>query len=107
MKTDFTKDGIRIEYLPAEFIGTGEVRGFKFTKTHCNGNKGSLFQVDTGESTHYEVLKSVYSPKCIDFQNRIYSDTDFVESYPKASRFGRDAFSFYSFDDAFKKLLSL
>lgn len=96
-----------IEYLPTEFIGTGEVKGFKFTKTHSNGTKGCLFQVDTGESTHFEVLKSVISPKCIDFENRVYSETDFIESYPKSNRFGRDAWGFYSFDKAFKKLLSL
>ena len=107
MRTDFIQEEMTIEYLPTEFIGTGEVTGFKFTKTHCNGTKGCLFQVETGESTHFEVLKSVISPKCIDFENRTYSETDFKESYPKASRFGIDAWSFYNFDDAFKKLMEL
>ena len=103
----FKKEGVTIEYLPLNFVGTGEVKGFKFTKIHNNGLKGSLFQVDSGSSTHFEVVKSIYTPKCIDFENRVYSETEFKESYPNASRFGTDAWSFYTFDSAFKKLMSL
>lgn len=103
----YSKERINIEYLPLDFIGTGEVKGFKFVKTHNNGLKGSLFEVNTGSSIHYEVVKTIYSPKCIDFENRIYSENEFKEVYPKSSRFGIDAWSFYTFDTAFKKLMEL
>jgi hypothetical protein len=93
--------------LPNHFIGLGEVKGFSFTRKEQLEGKGSLFEVNTGESIHFEVIKEKFNAKCVDFEKKIYSDNEFVESYPKSNRFGIDAWSYYSFESALKKLNSL
>ena len=76
-----------IERLPLQFIGTGEVKGFKFEQvselpTHY------IYSVNSGEETHYEVFEVRETPLCIDFENRIYSDVQFKHVYPKSNDFG-------------------
>ena len=97
---------MNIKELDNEFTGTGEVKGFKFKKIESN-EMGYLFEVIGNGCKHFEVIKRIVSAKCIDFEKRIYSETDFIESYPKANRFGIDGWTFYTKEKALKKLMSL
>lgn len=89
--------------LPTEFTGKGEVRGFHFTKTFEN-NKGYVYRVGTETHNHFEVFYKKQSPICIDFKKRIYSETDFKETYPKANSFGVWAWTVNSLDKGIEKL---
>ena len=83
---------ITIESLPDKFTGTGEVKGFEFTKLKESDNV-FLYQVEDGRKVWYEVIKSNLAAKCINFAERVYSDTDFKYTYPKAKDFGRIAWT--------------
>jgi len=76
-----------IKKLNNRIEGTGDVKGFIFTKEFEN-DKGYVFKVDTGSSKHYEVFYKKTAPICLDFQNRIYSENEKKEIYPKAKDFG-------------------
>lgn len=93
-----------LELLPKEFVGVGEVRGFSFSQI-ASTERAYVYAVTTGFSTqHYEVFKRNSVPKCLDFTNRIYSETDFKESYPGSGQFGRTAFTFPSLEMAMRKM---
>jgi len=93
--------------LPDSFIGTGECKNFKFAKIASIDNV-YCYEVNTPEgSTHYEVFKVKTVPICIDFENRIYSTTDYKEIYPKSKSFGVGAYSLYSQKSALSKLQKL
>jgi hypothetical protein len=64
-----------IKELPKEFIGTGEVKGFKFTQINVT-NFGFLYEVNTGDTIYYEV-----------FKRRVNKQFNNV-SYPKSKSFG-------------------
>ena len=57
--------------LEKEFIGTGEVAGFKFKQVD-KSEYGYIYQVSDESKTHFEVFKKHASPVCIDFEKRIY-----------------------------------
>lgn len=42
--------------LEKEFIGKGQVKGFKFTQLKQN-ERAFLYKVDTGSTIHYEIFK--------------------------------------------------
>lgn len=94
--------------LPEEFVGIGEVRGFKFTLLEV-GDCAFLYQVqgmtDEGQpgKIWYEVFKAKSNPVCIDFEKRIYSETEFKMAYPKANAFGVWAWSFNDEQKAWDK----
>jgi hypothetical protein len=72
--------------------GIGETKGFVFTRVD-RSNSAYLYKVDTGASVHYEVFERRNTPICIDFEQRIYSETDTKETYPKSNDFGVWAWS--------------
>lgn len=78
--------------LEDSFIGTGEVKGFLFTKKFEN-EKGYVYKVEHEGGFHFEVFHKKETPICIDFKNRIYSDTHRKELYPKSKDFGVWAWS--------------
>jgi hypothetical protein len=89
--------------LEKQFIGIGEVKGFKFTRImyteHVN-----LYKVESNEGNiHFEVFKRKFTPVCIDFENRVYSDTEFKENYPKAKDFGKWAWCINDYKKAENK----
>jgi len=92
-----------IKELEKQFTGTGEVKGFKFTQMLFTQH-AYLYEVNSGEQIHFEVFKRLKSPVCIDFEKRIYSDTEFKETYPKANRFGVDAFTKTNVYDGIAKM---
>jgi len=101
------KERIMTELLEKEFTGGGEVKEFKFRQigsselAYCYEVK--LFDVPH----HYEVFLKKNSPVCIDFEKRLYSETEFKESYPKANSFGITAWSFMDKQEAREKLIEI
>ena len=93
--------------LPDNFIGVGEVKGFNFTKLHSNDN-GYLYEVHPIEGKHhYEVFERKTSPICVDFEKRIYSETDSQVRYPKSQDFGVWAWCITNYQIALTKFFSL
>lgn len=86
-----------IHKLEDRIEGKGEVKGFVFTKEFEN-EKGYVYKVDTGNSIHFEAFYKKSMPVCIDFEKRIYSETEKKESYPKSNSFGAWAWSCKSFE---------
>ena len=71
-----------------EFIGTGEVKDFKFTRIAFS-KYADLYEVNRGGTqVHFEVFKRKFAPVCINFENRIYSETEFKQVFPKSKDFG-------------------
>ena len=95
--------------LPDIIVGTGEVDIFTFHKI-LSSDKALVFKVvatEFPEVIHYETIKRRIVPICLDFENRIYSETDFKEIYPKAKDFGTFGWSFSSISDAMAKYYDL
>ena len=96
-----------IKELEDNFIGTGSVSGFKFKKLHQT-ELGYLYEVDSGdEDIHYEVFQRKTTPICLDFEKKIFSDTDSKVIYPRDEHFGSWAFCILEYKDALNKLNSL
>lgn len=89
--------------LPTKFEGKGSVKGFTFTLCIKSENM-YIYEVQNGRYKHYEVFKIKTVPVCVDFEKRIYSDTEFKEIYPKDEDFGVWAWSFSSLESAYSKL---
>ena len=96
-----------IKELEDNFIGTGSVSGFKFKKLHQT-ELGYLYEVDSGdEDIHYEVFQRKTTPICLDFEKKIFSDTDSKVIYPRDEHFGQWAFCILEYKDALEKLNNL
>jgi hypothetical protein len=91
-----------IEELPELFIGTGEVKGFKFSQVKKHESV-YIYQVDVEGKFHFEVFERKLSQKCIDFKNRVYSETESKEIYPKAKNFGIWAWTYPTYQQALGK----
>lgn len=85
--------------------GTGEVKGITYTKV-VESDLGYIYKASDPEMTHeyYEVFEKKISPVCIDFEKKLYSETDFKESYPKSNAFGLWAWTTKDFEKA-KRIL--
>ena len=66
----------KVRELEEDFIGKGEVKGFKFTQIKKN-NYAYLYAVDTGDMVFFEVFKRVVNNRfnCV--------------SYPRSKSFGK------------------
>ena len=78
--------------LHLNFDGKGEVKGFTF-KMIKESDFGYIYESNSGERSSYEVFKKILTPICIDFEKRIYSETEFKEVYPNSKQFGITAFA--------------
>jgi len=76
-----------IHKLTTEFVGTGEVSGFEF-KQIAETELGYIYSVSNYGREWYEVFRRKTTPVCLDFEKRIYSETEFKEVYPKGEAFG-------------------
>jgi hypothetical protein len=76
-----------IKKLQENFEGVGEVKGFEFHQIK-RSDKALLYEVYSGKSKHFEVFAIKTTPICLDFEKRLYSETDSKEVYPKAKDFG-------------------
>lgn len=91
---------VLIHELEDSFTGIGEVKGFEFTKV-AETDIGYVYCVRTSDkSNHYEVFKKRKTPICIDFENKIYSETEFKEVYPNSKQFGISAWSVKNYETA-------
>lgn len=95
-----------IDNLQDSFVGTGEVKHFLFTKI-AESITAYIFKVEFEENEHFEVMKRLVSPICLDFEKKIYSETHFKEYYPKSNSFGTNAWSFYTQKEALEKFNQL
>ena len=89
--------------LPEVIQGKGEVRGFTFKKSYEN-SVGYVYLVSSGNSSWYEAFAKKTVPICLDFDNRVYSEEDDKEVYPKAKDFGVWAWTVGSLDKGLDKL---
>jgi hypothetical protein len=94
-----------IQELPIEFVGIGEVKGFKFRLIHSH-DTALMYEVESN-CISYEVFLRKTTPVCIDFKARIYSTEDFKVRYPKSKNFGKWAWHFSHYDLALHKFNSL
>lgn len=86
---------------------TSELKGFTFTQI-MKSNSAYVYKIDTNTgSVHYEVFLRKTTPICIDFEKRIYSDTDFKEIYPKSKDFGKHAWCIRNKEKAIKRFNEL
>jgi hypothetical protein len=93
--------------LDEQFNGIGEVRGFLFLQRNSS-NKAYLYEVmESDDSIHFEVFIKKTVPLCIDFVNRVYSDTELKECYPKSNDFGNWAWTFKDYQMVIIKFNSL
>lgn len=88
------KTETKVKELNDEFIGRGEVRGFKFRKL-ASHSRGYLYEVVNGEHTYYEV-----------FKRRINTQYGNV-SYPTSKAFGRWAWWIKDLEKAEQRLETL
>ncbi|MDX9882590.1 MAG: hypothetical protein RBS73_11030 [Prolixibacteraceae bacterium] len=79
-----------IRRLEKEFIGRGEVSGFKFTQIKAT-NSAFLYKVESSGVIYYEVFKK---RKNVRFGN---------VSYPTSKAFGKWAWTYRDIDKAIKK----
>jgi hypothetical protein len=88
--------------LEKQFIGTGDVKGHVFTQVE--NNKGFIYKVEYDDTEHYEVFLRKTTPICLDFEKKIYSETEFKERYPKSKDFGVWAWCCKNIKNAYKRL---
>ena len=51
---------------------------------------------------HYEIIKKRVVPKCLNFEQKLFSETEFKEVYPKAEAFGKEGFTATTLEKAFE-----
>jgi hypothetical protein len=93
-----------VQPLKDKFLGGAEVSGFSFEKVK-ESEHGYIYKVEGyDDNSYYEVFHKKTSPICIDFLNRVYSETDLKELYPKSNDFGVWAWTLGSYESAINKL---
>jgi hypothetical protein len=85
--------------LEKDFEGKGEVKGMKFHQLK-ETDGGFIYEIDQEGNKHYEVFRKKLAYVCIDFEKKIWSDTDFKTKYPKSDDFGQWAWTAISLQKA-------
>ena len=89
-----------IQELEKEFNGIGEVKGYTFQIIAEEKGIGYIYMVTNEVTTHYEVFRHKETPVLIDFEKRIYSETDTKVTYPKSNSFGVWAWTYSNHEQA-------
>lgn len=93
-----------MKLIEKEFIGKGEVSGFKFTRV-AETERAYVYKVDDGSgSERYEVFERITSPEQTLVIGGAEIHYEAKELYPKSTKFGITAFSIPSLDAAMEKL---
>jgi len=93
--------------LEKEIEGTGEVSGLKYRQIRVS-DTAYLYEVSRdGIIVCFEVFERKNSAMCVDFEKRIYSETEFKETYPKSNSFGVWAWCYFKLASALEKFNSL
>lgn len=95
---------MNIQKLPQRIEGKGDTKGYTFEKKH-ETELGYIYKVIGDHTPHYEAFIKKTSPLCIDFEKRLYSETDFKEVYPKTKDFGVWAWTSKNFNNLFKYIV--
>ena len=90
--------------VPQFFEGKGEVKGYTFTKMKETENF-YIYEVKSESTLHYEIFRRKSTPICIDFDNRIYSETEAKEKYPTSKNFGDWAWTSATYERAVEKMM--
>ena len=95
---------MKVKELEKEFIGIGEVSGMKFAQI-TSQQHGFIYEVSLeGITPHYEVFERKLSPICIDFEKKIFSETESKVMYPNSKHFGIWAWTCNTLEEAKVKL---
>jgi hypothetical protein len=62
-----------IHKLPTDFAGRGSTKGYTFRQVF-DGENGYVYEVNTGDSVHFEAFRKKKVAVCIDFDSRWYSE---------------------------------
>lgn len=92
-----------LQKLPETVTGTREVKGTDFLRVYEN-EKGYIYKALSESKPYFEVFKKKSTPLCVDFEKRIYSETEFKEVYPKDKDFGVWAWTVESLEQGINKL---
>lgn len=92
--------------LEKEFYGKGEVKDINFRQL-SETNNAYLYQAYNEGNIYYEVFKKKTTALCIDFEKRIFSETEFKEMYPKSNDFGVWAWTISDLKTAVDKFYSI
>ena len=100
-----------ITELPKIIKGKGQVKTINF-KQVASSPQAYIYACmhenqDPNTNPYYEVFKRKTVAVCIDFEKRIYSETEFKEVYPNAEQFGSSAWCIWNKERAFEKFKEL
>jgi len=97
-----------LKKLEKTFQGVGEVKGKTFRQVFSDENY-YIYEITENESgkVYHELIKRVKTPVCIDFHNRVYSQSEFKETYPKSKQFGKTGWTFAGFEQCKEKIEQL
>lgn len=96
----------KINELPIAFDGKGGQKGYVF-KCVKRSKTALMYTKTSGHSTIFEVFEIKHVPICIDFEKRLYSETEFKEVYPRDEHFGKWAWNYLSAGKAVQKWMEL
>jgi hypothetical protein len=91
-----------INRLPKTFIGTGEVKNFIF-KQIKDSSTSYIYQINNKDEIHYEVILKRDARLCINFIDKVFSEDESKEIYPKSTKFGLYAWTYRDLDKAIEK----
>lgn len=91
--------------LPLRIEGKGEVKGTTFYQEFASEN-GYIYRAESPEYTYFEIFLRKENSVCLDFDKRIYSDTEFKVQYPKSSDFGIWAWWSPTLEEAYERFYS-
>jgi len=94
-----------IKKLGLEILGRGEVKDIHFFQIKCS--EFAYIYKCFNTNTYFEVFERKNAPVCIDFEKRIYSETEFKDMYPKANAFGVWAWTLPDIESAQKKAIEI
>ena len=98
---------MKTKKLEKNFIGIGDVKGFKFTQIKAS-TTAYLYEVNHGGGViYFDVFKRKTTPVCIDFKKRVYSETEQKEIYPKTKDFGIWAWNSKSYFEAIERFIKI
>ena len=98
---------MKVHKLPLIINGKGKQSNRLFVQVAAS-EKAYIYKVTPQKGAKYfEVFKRTTTPICLDFQQRLYSDTESKEVYPKAESFGKIAWCTWTHKKAFERFSKL
>ena len=93
----------KVTELPNVFPGKGKVSGRVFKKVK-ETDSAAMYEVKSENGkVYYEVFVKKLAPLCLDFQKRLYSETEAKVRYPGSNDFGKWAWLLGDLESAERK----